>query len=93
MLGLESCTALEEIYLSHNGIRQLEVCYCLMHEASPGCPAKHMCWGAPYRFMMVLILDLYFRSLNPSLRSESPLESLTGCMKGTKVQQLAGFGA
>ena len=25
MLGLEACTALEEVYLSHNGIWRLEV--------------------------------------------------------------------
>ncbi len=28
MLGLEACTALEELYISHNGITQIEARWC-----------------------------------------------------------------
>lgn len=35
MAGLESCTALQELYLSHNGIEQLEVIRMKLHISVP----------------------------------------------------------
>ena len=53
MAGLQSCTALQELYLSHNGIEELEVIsmelhlfiICINRIRVPLCAAGSMCGG------------------------------------------------